>query len=276
MQQIFIIKANGEREAFSPEKIKNTAMRAGASEELANQVVKEVGEKVYDNIHTKEVLKLIRASLDTHEPVVAHRYGLKDAVLRLGPTGFDFEKYLVHLFSAYGYKAELPPILQGLCVTHEVDLLIEKEHRRGMVEAKLHHDPIYVGVKDTMAIWSRFLDLVDAGHVGKAPHLDEVWIVTNGKFSNDSLKFGHCKNMILLGWNHPKERPLPRWIDDERLYPITILTGLSNEEQRKMIEANIFLVSQLVTHKTQDLAHLLGIPESRIANLMQIAEGLLK
>jgi len=276
MQDIFITKANGERELFSREKIKNTAMRAGASEELAMKVAQEVGDRIYENISSKSILRLIRESLDVHEPVVAHRYGLKEAILKLGPTGFDFEKYLVHMFSAYGYKAELPPILEGVCVTHEVDLLIEKEGRRGMVEAKLHHDPVYVGVKDTMAIWSRFLDLVDAGHIGKTPHIDEVWIVTNGKFSTDSLKFGHCKNMILLGWNHPKERPLSKWIEDERLYPITIMTDLSADEQRKMIGANIFLVGQLVTYKPKDLEQLLGIQQSRIVNLMKIAEGLLK
>ncbi|MBI5153077.1 MAG: hypothetical protein HZA36_01310 [Parcubacteria group bacterium] len=276
MSQIFITKANGEREFFSEEKIKHTAMRAGASEELASKVAREVGDRIYEGISTRSILRLIRESLDVHEPVVAHRYGLKEAILKLGPTGFDFEQYLVHIFSAYGYKAELPPILEGMCVTHEVDLLIEKENRRGMVEAKLHHDPVYVGIKDTMAIWTRYLDLVDGSRLGKTPHLDEVWIVTNGKFSTDSLKFGHCKNMILLGWNHPKERPISKWIEDEHLYPVTIMSSLSADEQKRMISANIFLVSQLVTYKPKQLGDLLGIEESRIVNLMKIAEGLLK
>ncbi|MDE2438192.1 MAG: hypothetical protein KGN01_02245 [Patescibacteria group bacterium] len=276
MAELTILKANGEHEPFSLEKIKRTAMRAQADELLASRVAHEVEQKAYDGISTKEILHLIRNSLAAHSPVVASRYGLKEAILKLGPTGFDFEKYLVYVFRAYGYHAELPPLLQGMCVTHEVDLLIEKDKRRGMVEAKLHHDPIYVGIQVTMATWARFLDLVDAGQIGKCPHLDEVWMVTNGKFSHESLQFGHCKNMILLGWNHPKERPLSAWIDDKHLYPITILYHLSAEEHRMLVDANIILVSQLLEHKPYELQHILHTSEERITELCRVSEGLLK
>lgn len=214
--------------------------------------------------------------MEKESPAASRRYDLRNSILRLGPAGFDFEKYIAELLSAYGYKTELPPILQGLCVTHEVDVLATKEGRTAMIEAKLRQElQIFITIKDTMATWARFLDLVDSAKVSRAPHLDECWLVTNSRFSHDSIKYGHCKNMVILSWDHPRERPLPTWIDDTILYPVTILKEIGPSVLKAFSAANIMLLRDLIKIPPEKLKQLINLPENTIEKLIEEAKMIL-
>lgn len=241
-----IIKSTGEREALNLEKVKRGCERAGASAALCEGVAAEVESRARDGMTTREVYEIVHGLLSKEHPPTAARFNLREAILKLGPLGYNFEHYVAKVLAAYGYKTELPPILQGACVTHEVDVLATKDSRTAMMECKFRHDiGIYIGIKDTLATWARFLDLVDGAEIGKCPHLDECWLVTNSRFSHDSIQYGHCKNMVMLSWDHPRERPLPAWIDDKGLYPITLLPHVDDTVLRKLIEAGFSLLQDL-------------------------------
>ncbi|MBI2635128.1 MAG: ATPase [Parcubacteria group bacterium] len=274
---INVIKSNGQSQPFDALKIKRTILRSGASEETANRIAGEIENRVREGMKTKEIYSMILALLDKKAPAASRRYDLRSAILRLGPAGFDFEKYIAELLAAYGYKTELPPILEGACVTHEVDVLAAKEGRTAMIEAKLRQElGIFITIKDTMSTWARFLDLVDSAKIGKVPHLDECWLITNSRFSHDSIKYGHCKNMVMLSWDHPKERPLPTWIDDVSLYPVTILKSIGPSILKSFSEANIMLLRDLVKISPEELQKSLKLPPDVTKRLIEEAKMILE
>ena len=271
-----VIKSNGQSQPFDIEKIKRTIFHSGASERVANRVASEVEKNVRDGMKTGEIYDMVIGLLEQEAPAASRRYDLRNAILRLGPAGFDFEKYIAELLAAYGYKTELPPILEGACVTHEVDVLAAKEGRTAMIEAKLRQElGIFITIKDTMSTWARFLDLVDSAKIGKAPHLDECWLVTNSRFSTDSIKYGHCKNMVMLSWDHPRERPLPIWIDDVSLYPVTILKSIGPSILKSFSSANILLLRDLVKISPEELQKSLKLPPDVIKKLIEEAKMIL-
>lgn len=274
---IKIIKSTGERAPFDIEKVKNTCRRAGAGAPFCEHVAKQIEARVKDGTTTREIYNLVFETLKNESPAMAARYSLRDAILKLGPLGFDFEKYIARLLAAYGYQTELPPILQGACITHEVDVLATKDNRTAMMECKFRHDiGIFIGIKDTMATWARFLDLVDGAAANKAPHIDECWLVTNSRFSHDAIQYGHCKNMVMLSWTHPKERPLPAWIDDLGLYPITVLPSLSQEIAGQLIQSGFILVQDLAQADVETVQAETSISNKKlVAGLIDLAKQVL-
>lgn len=274
---ITIIKSTGEKEEFNPEKVKGTCQRAGASAQVCERIGREVEKQVREGMSTKEIYGLVHGFLSKEHPPTAARFTLREAIIKLGPVGYDFEKYIARMLAEYGYKTELPPILQGACVTHEVDVLATKDGRTAMLECKLRHETgIFIGIKDTMSTWARFLDLVEGSQIGKCPHVDEAWLVTNSRFSRDSIQYGHCKNMVMLSWNHPKERPLPAWIDDKGLYPITMLPSLSLDAQKKFINAGFVLLQDLASADPTELAQKSGLPIATVKQCVTEAGLILK
>jgi len=259
----------GETQPLDLEKVRRAVLRSGAPEAIVDKVVKEVEQKAYNGIKTFEIYRLVKKILERTYPAAARRYDLRFAIIKLGPAGFDFEKYIASLLAAHGYKTELPPILEGICVTHEVDVLATKDGRTAMIEAKFRNEEgIFISIKDTMSTWTRFLDLLDASKLGKTPHLDECWIVTNSRFSHHSIQFGHCKNMAMLSWNHPRERPLPRWIDEIGLYPVTILKGVNSKILAAFSSANIMLLRDLTDRSPKELQKLLNLPFQVVKKLI--------
>jgi Holliday junction resolvase-like predicted endonuclease len=56
----------------------------------------------------------------------------------LGPAGFFFEKYIAKLFQSEGYETLTNLLLQGKCVSHEVDVVVRKNNYLTMIECKFH------------------------------------------------------------------------------------------------------------------------------------------
>jgi hypothetical protein len=276
-QNIQIIKANGEPSVFNPQKVLGSIQRTGADEATAKAVLHEIEKNLKDGMHTKEIYQMVREELKRQQPWAAARYNLRDAINRMGPAGYNFEKYVASVLDAYGYVTDTPGSFQGACVSHETDVTAEKDGRRIFIEAKFRRD--YngtVNIKDTLATWARFLDLVDGSKIGLCPHFDEVWIVTNARFTDQSLKFGHCKNMKMVGWNHPSENSFAHMVDINALYPITIIDGLSPKEITNFAKANIMLCRE-ISQKTQEEIHQeTKIPMERVGHIMEVCEPIMK
>ena len=139
---VWVRTATGRRQKYDPGKIYHTSLRAGATRELANEVVEDVSRRVYDGIPTRKILKMVLDSLRRRQAEhLASRYDLKSAILRMGPAGFAFETYLCKVLSHHGYDTRLRQQVQGQCARHEIDIILEKDGRRSMVEVKYHNAP---------------------------------------------------------------------------------------------------------------------------------------
>lgn len=268
-KDILIMKFDGTLAPFDAQKILSSIMRTGADEATAKKVLQAVESKLKPKMKTKTIYAIVRKELADIKPWAAVRYTLREAIGKLGPAGYNFEKYVAAVLSAYGYKTATPDTYRGACIEHEIDVTAEKDGRTAFIEAKFRHDfASTITIKDTMATWARFLDLVDGSKLGSCPHFDEVWIVTNARFTDQSLQFGHCKHMKLTGWNHPTEQTFAQMVDINSLYPLTVLKGLTSSEVSAFARADLMLCRELTAIPVDQLSSTTQISPQRLENIL--------
>jgi hypothetical protein len=266
---IMLIKANGDQVPFDPAKVRETLTRAGTSSESIDRVIGAIQTQIQEGMTTRALFALVKRELKRTDKHAAQRYNLRSGLLRLGPAGFKFEQYIAAVLAAYQYETNIPTQeISGFCVDHEIDVVALKDGKRAMIEAKFRNkfDDI-VTLKDIMATWSRFGDLVEGGKAGKCQRFDEVWVMTNGRFSDRALGFGLCKGMHLIGWG-TKERSLARLIDHASLYPITILDYLRSYEIERFSKKEMMLCSDIANSDYQKLAADLELEPIRVRRMV--------
>ena len=260
---IYVVKADGRREPFNEAKVKRTLRRVGVPKGLWPRVLEKVRFSLYDGIPTKEIYEVVMDELRRLEHPSSERIRLKEAMMSLGPAGFTFEAFMAEVFSSMGYKVERDILLDGMCATHEIDLLLNGVE---LVECKYHNQPgIYTGLKEAMYTKMRALDLGDAGI-----KVEGVWLVTNTKFSTDAKRFAKCRDMKLLGWREPEKAGLEEIIERAKLYPITMLTSLNQEEFEVLGAQGVVTLKALIEHEVT------GIPNKRLGELRRRAEAILE
>src|SRR5690554_680680 len=247
-RKIYIEKFNGDIEEFQVEKLITSLRRSKASESEIETIVEHIMPTLYDGIPSKKIYEKAFSLLKKYNLTSASKYSLKRAILDLGPTGYPFERLISALLRHKGFETKVGVILQGECVTHEVDVLAEKEGDTYTVECKFHSDQKAVSnVRVPLYINSRFLDIQN--HWNKDPekvsHLKQGWLVTNTRFSLDAITYGECVGLQLLSWDYPENNGIKHNVDAYTLYPITTLTTLTQHEKDQLIEKDIILTIEL-------------------------------
>jgi len=259
-----IVKASGDTTEFSEEKLRNSLSRSGADKHTVDQIVNTVSNELYAGISTKEIYNRAYAILKKHRPVYASKYKLKNAIYELGPTGYPFEKFIGAILMYSGYEVAVGQIMQGKCVTHEVDVVAHKNGKYIIAECKFHSDSKRnCDVKIPLYIHSRFHDIRN-NYTDKTPSENtpnEGWLVTNTRFTSDALQFAECSGLYVLSWDYPKNHSLKDRIDRLGLYPITVTNLLSKREKQFLLDRDVVLCRQLL-QQTYQLDHL-GLSESR-------------
>lgn len=239
-----IIKSSGEKVKFSFSKLRKSLIKSGANKSIVSSILDEIRDKLYQGISTKELYNRAFALLKDYNGAYASRYRLKQAIYELGPSGFPFEKYVAKILEFSGYETDLNRILQGECVTHEVDIVAKKDSVRHLIECKFHSEEgRNCDVKIPLYINSRYKDIyVYENKVEKT----EGWLVTNTRFTLDALTYGECVGLKLLSWDYPENKGLKELIDRSGAYPITTSTLLSAKEKQFLLEKGIILSRQLL------------------------------
>ncbi|WP_313114377.1 ATP cone domain-containing protein [Aequorivita sediminis] len=261
---IKIEKFNGDIEEFKVEKLKTSLRRSKASENEIDQVVNKIMPTLYDGMKSKEIYKTAYSILKKLNRVSASKYSLKRAILDLGPTGFPFESLIGAVLKHHGYTTQVGITLQGECITHEVDVLAEKDGNAYTVECKFHTDPRAVSnVKIPLYINSRFLDIQRRWNNDpeKKSHLKQGWLVTNTRFSKDAIDYSKCVGLHLMSWDYPDNNGIKHNIDKYTLYPITTLTTLTKKEKHLLIEKNVILTKEL--YESSFLLEKIGLSQIR-------------
>ena len=266
---IEVLKSSGEKVQFSMDKLRNSLKRSGADHELVENIVTKVRDEIYPGITTNEIYNRAYALLKRKKSVFASKYKLKKAIYELGPTGFPFERFVAAILKYSGYQVKVGVILNGRCVTHEIDVLAEKNERTTIIECKFHSDKgLKCNVKVPLYIHSRYNDVKEhwEGTKKENKKLEIGWVVTNTRFTEDALKYGICANLYLLSWDYPKNEGLKDRIDRLGLYPITVSSLLSNREKQFLLSRDVVLCRQLL-HDKFFLDHL-GISTNRKVKIL--------
>lgn len=235
---IKVLKASGEREPFSERKVRVSLKKAGVDKETAEEIVARLPGKLYEGIPTSEIhTKILELLKKRHSPA-ALGYNLRQAVMQLGPTGYPFERFVAGILTHMGYRAETDQKVRGRCITHEIDIIAEKEDQRCVVECKFHNKRgIRTDVKDALYVYARFLDIRDS--------FNEPWLVTNTKVTSAVKKYGKCVGLRVMSWNHPPDFSLCSIIEQSGLQPVTALTALSTADKRRLLEQGIVFCRDL-------------------------------
>lgn len=270
---MYIIKASGEKEQFQSQKIRRTCLRVGADLQLADQVVEKIKKNIYPGITSREIFRLIKKYLRQTNPTAAIRYSLKEALFRLGPAGFQFEKYIARLLKEYDYQVSLNNIVSGYCVEHEIDIIARDQTKSYLIECKYHRAAgFYCGLKEVLYTWARFLDV---NRAQKRRKFDLPWMITNTKFSESALQYATCQGIRLLGWHWPKQESLENLIEEKRLYPITILPRLTSDLEIKLANAGLIVCQDLLTDNLNRIVRKTKIKYSIIQQLVNKTKDLM-
>ena len=270
-----IVKHSGNIVDYNPSKLEQSLMKSGASQRVVKTILEAIEKEIYEGISTKQIYKMAFGLLKKVSNSNAARYNLKEAIRLLGPAGFFFEKYIALLFSSENYQAVNNFILQGKCVSHEIDVLVKKDSIIAMIECKFHMGKdANSDVKVPMYILSRFNDLKDNRHTifTRNDTVSKCWIVTNNRFTTDAIAFAKCSKLNLLSWNYPENDNLKTKNDTNYLYPITCLTTLSLAEKDKLLFLDVILVKELINNS--ESLEKIGLSSNRIKNVLKEASEL--
>jgi hypothetical protein len=265
-----VIKASGLEERFSSRKIYTTILEAGGNKSIAREALDAVREKFYPNIPTQEILRIILKVLKKY-PGLAEKYDLKRAIMSLGPSGFPFEQFFAGVLREYGYKTKVGTKQKGKIITHEIDIIAEKENpqKSYMIECKYHNEPgKHTKLQPAMYTYARFLDL--------KIKLDQPWLVTNTKCSKDAIDYAKGVNLKITSWRYPKEESLLKMVSDKKIFPITILKKLDNETKEKLFKEKIVLIRDLLNYQVSELTKKTGLNEQEINKILEEVKQVLE
>lgn len=267
--EYLIEKSSGDLAHFSEQKLIQSLLNSGATEEHAHLVLSEVKKHLANGYSSRKIFRLAFKLLKKYSRTTASKYKLKEGIMELGPAGFAFEKFIAELMVAQGYQVQVGNFVDGKCVKHEIDVIAKKHEHTIFIECKYHNLlHIKCDVKIPLYIRSRYNDILENNVIENF----KGWLVTNTKFTEDAYKYGTCAGLHLLSWDEPKGKGLKTIIDNSHLFPITCLTLMTKQEKEMLLERGIVLTKNLL--KSRHILESIIRSNSRVENIMKEAREL--
>ncbi len=249
---IIIRKASGGEEIFEIDKLERSLHNSGADRKSIKRVIHDIENWIYDGVTTRKIYSRAFSLLKKDKNTSAMRYKLKKAIFELGPTGYPFEQFMGQLFARQGFDIEVGVEIEGHCLSHEMDVVATKKPVQHIMECKYHKDQgKTVSIQVPLYVNSRVNDIIK-----KREQMSEfeglyfkAWVVTNTRFSPDSIKYGNCSGMKLLAWDYPHGNGLKDMIECVKVFPITVLTQLTKKEKQSLLEQDIVSCAQLLQNQ---------------------------
>jgi hypothetical protein len=246
-----IRKSSGEMEHYSSEKLRRSLQRSGADKETIELILKDIESWIYDGISSRKIHDRAFAMLRKNRLGSAARYRLKKAMMEMGPTGHPFEFFVGEVFRIKGYDVEVAQVLDGHCVTHEVDVVATKNKHQIFLECKYYQTTgKNANVQVPLYIRSRVDDIIRMRKENPAyrEYTFSGGVVTNTRFTEDAEAYGKCSGLMLLSWDYPAGESLKEIVDREKIFPVTALTRLSLADKQVLMEKGIVICRQLFEH----------------------------
>jgi len=274
-----IIKSSGEKEAFSREKFCSSLEKTGATRDVVEAVCKAVEKTLTPGITTSEIFRTASQHLLKENPKIGIRYNLKKGIMELGPAGFRFEQYVEAIVRSLGYETQRDIIMQGECVSHEIDVLAHKGDLHYLMEMKYRNDlGTKTGIEVAMYAYARLLDIIpiqEKREQEKKEH--RMWIVTNAKFTGKAIQFGECRKIKMTGWSYPKgHENLESIARDNLLYPVTVLPSVDHFSREAFARFNMILAQDIIPYTPEELEKEFGIHRKKAEQIVRDAELLIK
>lgn len=269
-KSIKVKKFSGELVDFEVDKLKRSLKNANADHDMVDQITAQIEDELFHGISTKKIYDKAFKLLKSRKRPSASRYKLKKAIMELGPSGFPFENFIGHIFSHDGYDTKVGVVMNGNCVTHEVDVLACKDERCYIIECKYHNSQGKANdVKIPLYIHSRFNDVksrLDSDVSFKFTKY-QGWIFTNTRFTADAMDYAKCAGLQLVSWDYPENKSLKYRINKSRLFPITVLTSLTKREKQQFLKEGVVLCKEI--YEAPELLEKNGFSKTRIRKIRE-------
>ena len=213
--------------------------------------------------------------LKKYSRVSASKYKLKNALFELGPSGFPFEKLVGKLMAHEGFSTQVGVIVQGNCVSHEIDVIADKDDQHYFIECKFHSDQgRFCNVKIPLYVNSRFLDVEKQWKKQKSNEgkISKGGVYTNTRFTSDATQYGKCAGLLMASWDYPFGNGLKERIDKSGLHPLTALTTLTKNEKTKLLDLGLVLCKEI--YENPEVLNQIGISKPRHKNIIKDAKEL--
>jgi len=272
---IKIKKADGRLEPYDGSKVIRTALHLGLDRADAEKLEKEVSEKVYEGMPTSQILSIIQELAKEFRPEVAHMRDLREAISAMRPKP-DFEEYARIVLREAGYLVELGRVLEGRCVSHEIDGIAFKGDEVFAVEVKHHvNHHTYTGLGTLVELWGTLEDLREGYRLGFHSYaFTSAILVCNTKISLHAERYARCKGIMYMGWRYPRAFALSDIVSRKKLYPVTMLKEISGEKLTRLGDQGIVTLNQLKKLSIEDLAELMNEKPEEVERIQQTAEKL--
>jgi Holliday junction resolvase-like predicted endonuclease len=260
---IHIVKANRTREPFSEQKLMDSIRRARVPQSLQGEVLTHIKSKLYEGISSAEIYQHILEFLNASpKQYSSARYSLKEAIMMLGPSGYPFEDFVSKVLESQGYVTKVRQILSGRCVTHEIDILAEKDGRTAVIEAKFHNSP---GTRSEIQValytHARYEDV----KVRNSVH--ESWLITNTKTTIDANNYAQCSGMKVISWDYPAGNSLREMVERSGLHPITMMTTLGQSQKNTLLENHVVLCKEILENpQVLDMLYISKFDQQKVIN----------
>ncbi len=274
---VTITKASGQLEEFNIHKLIDSLVRSGATEDVAREIALKVESQITPASHTKHIFRTAKRLLRQYSRVSDMRYSIKKAIYSLGPAGYQFEKYFASILNEYGYSTEVDKIMEGYCVTHEVDVFARKDNQYSVVECKYHSNSgNSTDVKTALYVNSRFADIQRAflSHSSAKINTYQGWLVTNTRCSSDAIRYAECVGLRIISWRYPGKDSLERMIENKRLYPVNILSSITRNSVDMLFRNGIFLAKEIADMEEDTFLKTSGLDAHSAKNLKKEADAL--
>lgn len=248
-ENIIVKKYSGEEVLFSREKLDRSLERSGASDEIIEKVYDELKGDLVDGITTTQIYRKAFQILRKLTRSTAARYSLRKGIMEMGPSGFPFEQIVGAAIKHLGYETQVGQIVQGQCVTHELDVIARNKNELFMVECKFYNSQgKNCNVQVPLYIHSRFNDVKKTWEKDPANKGLKFsgWVVTNTRFTGDAIDYGKCAGLTMISWDYPRGKSLKEMIEESGLFPITVLTSLSRKQKDSLLQHDVVLCRQLL------------------------------
>jgi len=248
LSPITIVKASGTKEPFSEEKIVRSLARSGLSLDTASHAVDYVKGHLQPEMSTGAIYGHVSSYLQKNAPIENFfNYGLKRAVMAMGPSGYPFEILISDLLRLSGFKTEVSVTTQGKCVTHEIDVIAQKGEDKYFIECKYHNTPGYkTDIQVALYSYARFLDVDSAQKLNGNTH-NFPWLITNTKVTSEVMSYCSCVNLKVTTWTTPQGQGLQDLIQESGLHPVTLLNEISGIKVDGLLDRGIVTCARLKT-----------------------------
>jgi len=279
---MYVINSRGEQEPFSLQKVEQSARRVGANLKLAKGIAQQIKRKIYNGIPTFKIFQEVRELLNQAQPVFGLKFNLKQAMRDLGPDGFGFEKYAGAIFREAGYAVKLNQFVSGKCLrNYEIDFIAEKGGILKIGECKYHSQRSGLAVDQEVALanYARFADILQGkfalAKINQGKEISSI-LVTNTKFSTRAIQYSECSGVGLWGWKYPLNKGLEVFIDQNKLYPVTMLPSFQKQWADIFNQRDIILAIDVLRFNLEKLSRESGLGLRALQKMAAEAEILLK